>query len=119
VPTKRASASGSEPGGDPNEIGAFALGGGPVLGRGPGLDPGMFELLRETAESEEIPYGVEVTTGKSNTDADAVYLSRAGVRTAVVSIPIRYFHTPCELVELEDVEKTIRAVVAAAQRLPR
>jgi putative aminopeptidase FrvX len=105
------------PGGDPNESGTVALDGGPLLARGPGLDPALFELLRETAEAEGIDYGVEVTTGKSHTDADAVYLSRAGVRTAVVSIPLRYFHTPCELVELDDVEKTIRLVAAAAGRL--
>lgn len=105
------------PGGDPNEAGAAPLAGGPVLARGPGLDPAMFELLRETAEAEGIDYGVEVTTGKSHTDADAVYLSRAGVRTAVVSIPIRYAHTPCELVELDVVEATIRLVVAASSRL--
>ena len=107
------------PGGDPQNQGPSPLAGGPVLARGPGLDPGLFELLRETAEAEGISYGVEVTTGKSNTDADAVYLTRAGVRTGVVSIPIRYFHSPCEVVELEDVEKTIRLVVAAAQRLQR
>jgi endoglucanase len=106
------------PGGDPNESGTVSLAAGPLLARGPGLDPALFELLRETAEAEGIEYGVEVTTGKSHTDADAVYLSRAGVRTAVISIPLRYFHSPCELVELEDVEKTIRLVVAAAQRLP-
>jgi endoglucanase len=106
------------PGGDPQNQGPAPLAGGPVLARGPGLDPGLFELLRETAEAEGISYAVEVTTGKSNTDADAVYLSRAGVRTAVVSVPIRYFHSPCEVVELEDVEATIRLVVAAAKRLP-
>lgn len=105
------------PGGDPNEQGAFTLGGGPVLARGPGLDPALFDLLREAAEAEGMSYGVEVTTGKSNTDADAVYLSRAGVRTAVISIAIRYAHTPCEVVELEDVEQTIRLVVAAASKL--
>lgn len=105
------------PGGDPNEAGAAPLSAGPVLARGPGQDPGLFELLRETAEAEGIPYGVEVTSGKSNTDADAVYLSRAGVRTAVVSIPIRYFHTPCEVVDLADVEQAIRLVVATASRL--
>ena len=105
------------PGGGPNEQGASTLGGGPVLARGPGLDPALFDLLREAAEAEGMSYGVEVTTGKSNTDADAVYLSRAGVRTAVISIAIRYAHTPCEVVELEDVEQTIRLVVAATSKL--
>ena len=105
------------PGGDPHEVGSVKIGGGPALLRGPRADPGVFELLRETAEAEGIEYGVEVSAGKSNTDADAVYLSRAGVRTGVVSIPIRYFHTPCETVELDDVEAAIRLVAAAARRL--
>jgi endoglucanase len=104
-------------GGDPEDEGEHKLGGGPAIGRGPSLHPRIFELLYETAEAEGIPVSVEVTRGHTNTDADAVYLSRAGVPTGLVSIPLRYMHTPVETVDLADVEAVIRLLVAFAQRL--
>lgn len=107
------------PGEEPAEYGDLKLGGGPALARGPGIAPRLFDLLAETAESEGIAYGVEVSRGRSGTDADAVYVSRAGVPSAVVSIPIRYIHSPIELVQLDDVEAAVRLLVAFARRLER
>jgi endoglucanase len=60
---------------------------------------------------------VEVSRGHTNTDADAIYLSRIGVATGVVSIPLRYMHTPVETVQLDDVEAVVRLLVAFAGRL--
>ena len=104
-------------GGDPEEEGEHKLGGGPALARGPSMHPRVFELLYETAEAEGIPVSVEVSRGHTNTDADAVYLSRVGVPTGLVSIPLRYMHTPVETVDLADVEAVIRLLVAFARRL--
>jgi putative aminopeptidase FrvX len=104
-------------GGDPEDAGEHSLGGGPALMRGPSMDPGIFELLYETAEQEKIPVSVEVSRGHTNTDADAIYLSRIGVATGVVSIPLRYMHTPVETVQLDDVEAVVRLLVAFAGRL--
>jgi endoglucanase len=104
-------------GGDPEEEGDHRLGGGPALMRGPSMHPRIFELLHETAEAEGISFSVEISRGHTNTDADAVYLSRVGVATAVVSIPLRYMHTPVETVDLDDVEATVRLLVAFARRL--
>jgi endoglucanase len=104
-------------GGDPDEEGEHKLGSGPVIMRGPSMHPQVFDLLYETAEREGIPVTVEVSRGHTNTDADAVYLSRAGVATGLVSIPIRYMHTPIETVQLDDVEAVVRLVVAFARRL--
>jgi putative aminopeptidase FrvX len=104
------------PGGDPKEEGEKKVGGGPVLTRGPGLDAGLFDRLTETAEAEGIPYQVEVSRGRSHTDADGVAVSRTGVPTAVVSIPTRYLHTPVELCDLADVEACVRLLVAFARR---
>ena len=53
----------------------------------------------------------------TGTDADAVHLSRAGVPTAVVSVPLRYMHSPVEMVQLEDVDNTARLIAAFARRL--
>jgi putative aminopeptidase FrvX len=104
-------------GGDPEEEGKHELGGGPVLTRGPSLHPAVFELLYETAEAEGIPFSLEVTRGRTSTDADAVHLSRGGVATGLVSVPLRYMHTPIEIADLDDVEATVRLLVAFAQRL--
>ena len=104
-------------GGDPEDEGDHRLGGGPALMRGPSMHPMIFELLYETAEAEGIPFSVEVSRGQTYTDADAVYLSRVGVATGLVSIPLRYMHTPVEVVDLDDVEAVIRLLVAFAQRL--
>ena len=104
-------------GGDPDEEGDHRLGGGPALMRGPSMHPQIFDLLYETAEAEGIAFTVEVSRGHTNTDADAVYLSRMGVATGLVSIPVRYMHTPVETVDLDDVEAAVRLLVAFARRL--
>jgi endoglucanase len=104
-------------GGDPEDEGDHRLGGGPALMRGPSLHPRIFDLLYETAEAEGIPCTVEVSRGHTNTDADAVYLSRMGVATGLVSVPLRYMHTPVETVDLGDIEAAIRLLVAFAHRL--
>ena len=104
-------------GGEPEDEGEHKLGGGPALMRGPSIHPGVFELLYETAEQEQIPCTVEVSRGHTNTDADAIYLSREGVATGVVSIPLRYMHTPVETVQIDDVEAAVQLLVAFARRL--
>ena len=85
--------------------------------RGPSLHPAVFELLYETAEAEKIACTVEVSRGSTYTDADAIHLSRIGVATGVVSIPLRYMHSPVETVELADVEAVVQLLVAFARRL--
>jgi endoglucanase len=105
------------PGIDAKESGAHPLGSGPVISRGSNLNQRLFELLRATAEHEGIPYTLEASGRATGTDADAVHISRAGVPTGLVSIPIRYMHSPVELVQLEDVHACARLIAAAALRL--
>ncbi len=105
------------PGIDPKETGKHELGSGPVIGRGSTLNPRVFELLHEAAEAEEMPFTIEASARGTGTDADAVHLSRRGVPTGLVSIPLRYMHSPVELVALEDVEACARLVAAFARRL--
>ncbi|MCW2975558.1 MAG: family metallopeptidase [Actinomycetia bacterium] len=104
-------------GGDVEDEGEHKLGGGPALMRGPSMHPGVFELLYETAEQEKIACSVEVSRGHTNTDADAIYLSREGVATGVVSVPLRYMHTPVETAQLDDIEAVVQLLVAFARRL--
>jgi putative aminopeptidase FrvX len=105
------------PGIEVKQAGKHELGSGPVLSRGATLHPKLFELLYETAEREEIPFTVEAAGRNTGTDADAVHLSRGGVPTALVSIPVRYMHSPVEVVALADVHACAQLIAAAARAL--
>jgi putative aminopeptidase FrvX len=107
------------PGIDVKEAGKHEFGSGPVITRGSTINQGLFELLYETAEQEKIPFTVEASSRSTGTDADAVNISRGGIPTALVSIPIRYMHSPVELVQLDDVHACTRLIAAAALRLER
>jgi endoglucanase len=105
-------------GADPEDEGKIVLGGGPTISRGPSIHEDVFELLYDTAEAAGIPFVVEVSpTGSTSTDADAIYISRAGVPTGVVSVPLRYMHSPIETLDLDDLEHAVQLVVAFARRL--
>ena len=105
------------PGIEAKALGKHAFGSGPVLERGATLSPQLFELLHDTAETEQMPFTVAATGRRTGTDADAVHISRAGVPTAVVSVPLRYMHSPVEMVQLDDVAACARLIAAFAQRL--
>src|SRR6185437_2381543 len=105
------------PGIDVKREGSHPLGSGAAIGRGTFLNPAVFELLHDTAEKEKIPFTVEANGRVTGTDADAVHLSRGGVATGLVSIPVRYMHSPVELVELDDIEASARLLAGFASRL--
>jgi len=106
-----------QPGTEVKELGTHKFGSGAVLTRGSTLDPQVFELLHAAGEAEGIPFTVSASARHTGTDADAFHLSRAGIPTAVVSIPLRYMHSPVEMVQLDDVENTARLIAAFARRL--
>jgi len=107
------------PGGNPKRVGKVELGAGAAITVGPVVNPIVSDLLRETAEAERIGHCVEVYSDRTQTDADAFHISRAGVPTGLVSIPVRYMHTPVELCSLDDLEAVIAVVTAFARRLTR
>jgi endoglucanase len=90
------------------QTGEHKLGGGPVLGRGSAIHPLVFDRLVEAAEGAEISYTIQANARATHTDADAIYLSRAGVATGVISVPNRYMHSPNEIVSLADLRSTAR-----------
>jgi endoglucanase len=102
------------PGVEPGELGKHGLGDGPVITRGAIVSRPVNDLLDAAAAAEGIDCTTEVAGG-----ANSVHLSRAGIPTAVVSIPLRYMHSPVELVELADVEDTIKLIAAMALRLEK
>lgn len=103
-----------QPGVEQKEVGDIRLGGGPVIARGPNINPRVFALLVETAEKEGIPYQVEGIPRATGTDANAIQLTRAGVAAGLVSIPLRYMHTPVETLNLDDLDQVVRLLAAFA-----
>ena len=102
---------------DPQET--FALGGGPAIGFSAVLDPALSDALTDTAKDLKIPYQLEIMPESTGTDADAIALAPKGVRTGTVSIPLRYMHTPAELIDIKDVELTAQLLAAFAGRCGR
>jgi len=105
------------PGIEEKELGSHSLGSGPVIYRGATLSPKLFELLAATAEEAGIEHTIGASGNSSGTDADAVQFARSGIPTGLVSIPLRYMHSPVEMVDLDDVEATVELLAAFAARL--
>jgi endoglucanase len=105
------------PGVSAGQLGEHGLGSGPVITRGAIVSRPLNDLLDAAAEETGIECSTEAAGGATHTDADSVHLSRRGVPTAVVSIPLRYMHSPVEMVDLGDVEGVIAVIAAMALRL--
>jgi tetrahedral aminopeptidase len=90
---------------DKNQEGDIKLGGGPVLHRGPNMNPIVVERLQKTAEGADIPVQWNATGRATGTDANALQMARGGVATALVSIPNRYMHSAVEMISLEDIDR--------------
>ncbi len=93
------------------------LGGGPAVGLGPRMARWMTQRFREKAAMLDIPVQVEVMTSATGTNGDDFQISREGVPTAVASLPLRYMHTPVEVLDLDDLEKLAQLLTAFAQDL--
>jgi endoglucanase len=88
------------------------LGEGPAIAVGPNFHPRLAERLRKVADDHEIPYHVEPVPGRSGTDAWAIQVTREGVPTALIAVPVRYMHQPVETLAAEDVERAGRLLAA-------
>ncbi|HID93360.1 MAG TPA: M42 family peptidase [bacterium (Candidatus Stahlbacteria)] len=104
---------------DKKRVGDIKIGGGPVIARGPNINPKIFDLLVKTAEEEKIPYQLEGIPRGTGTDANVIQLTKAGVATGLISIPNRYMHTPVELVSLKDLENASKLLAAFILRLDK
>jgi endoglucanase len=102
---------------DHKRFGEFKLGGGPIIARGPNINPLIFDRLVKCADEEKIAYQIETESMPTGTDARALQMARGGVATGLVGIPLRYMHTPSEVVDLEDIEQAVRLLEAFALSL--
>jgi putative aminopeptidase FrvX len=105
------------PGVDVAEVGAHPFGSGPVIERGSNLNPRITEIMCETAEAEDIPFTLQASGRSTGTDLDAMHLSRGGIPCAGVGLPLRYMHSPVEMVQLDDIESSAKLIAAVAHRL--
>jgi len=106
---------GNQPG--VSEAETLEMGKGPAIGFGPNIHPKLHQTLVEAARELEIPYQVEPIPGGSGTDAWAIQVTREGIPTALLSIPLRYMHTSVETLSLKDVERTGRLMAGFIGRL--
>lgn len=105
------------PGMNKNRLGEIELGKGPIIARGANINPQVHKMLREVARDLDIPYQLNAIGGGSGTDANAMQLNQSGMATGLVEIPLRYMHSPCEVVSLEDVDNTARLVAGFIERV--
>ena len=99
------------PGIEQSKFGKIELGAGPVIARGPNINPVVFERLVAAAEAAKIPYQIEAEPRVTGTDAGAMQVERGGIATGLVSLPLRYMHTPTEVVSLSDIDACIKLLV--------
>jgi endoglucanase len=90
---------------DKKQEGDVSLGKGPVIYRGPNMNPRVVERLMETAKANEIPYQLAASGRATGTDANPIQISRAGVAAGLVSIPNRYMHSAVEMISLDDIDR--------------
>jgi putative aminopeptidase FrvX len=95
---------------DLKEYDYYPLNSGPTIVRGATVPTRLFEFLVDTAKRLEIPYQIEPVPSATATDADNIAFVREGIPTCVVNIPLRYMHTPVEVVSLKDIERAARLV---------
>jgi endoglucanase len=90
-----------------------------MICRGANINPKVFERLVDAATRLGMPYQIEADPRPTGTDARAIQVGRGGVATGLVSVPLRYMHTPSEIVDLDDVEHCVQLLVEFARGLTR
>lgn len=95
----------------------FVLGGGPAVGVGPNMARWMTQRLLDKAKEREIPFQQEVMSGHTGTNGWEMQISREGVATAVLSLPLKYMHSPIEVLSLTDLEHTAALLAAFVEDL--
>ncbi|MBS1726101.1 MAG: M42 family metallopeptidase [Armatimonadetes bacterium] len=94
------------------KYGQLDVGKGPSVMRGANANPIVFRMILDACDNADIPYQVDVTGGGTGTDGNAMQLNRAGMAVGIVGVPLRYMHTPVELLSLTDVENCAKLMAA-------
>ncbi len=103
---------------DKRKHGEADCGKGPIIARGPNINPVLFDLLIAAAEKAKVPYQIGAEPRGTGTDANPIQLSRGGKAAALVSIPLRYMHTPTEVLSLADLDAAVALLTRFVLDLP-
>lgn len=106
------------PGIDKKEHGEVKLGEGPTLTHGSSNHPELVQFLADTAAKCGITVQHEATSSRTGTDTDSIFFQMQGIPSALISLPLRYMHSPVETVDLNDVKQIVRLMVEAISALP-
>ena len=102
---------------DKKQEGDIALGKGPVIYRGPNMNPVVVQRLIETAKAGDVPYQLAASGRATGTDANSLQVNRAGVATGLVSVPNRYMHSAVETISLTDIDHAANLLAGFVLRL--
>ena len=102
---------------DKNQNGDVQLGGGPVIFRGPNMNPVVVDRLLAICEADEIPYQLAASGKAQPNDSNTIQVNRTGVAAGLVAIPNRYMHSAVETISLDDVDRAADLLAKFAIRL--
>ncbi|HXT60750.1 MAG TPA: M42 family metallopeptidase [Pirellulales bacterium] len=102
---------------DKKQEGDVSLGKGPVIYRGPNMNPVVVERLIQTAQAAELPFQLAASGRATPTDANTMQINRAGMAVALVSVPNRYMHSPVEMISLDDIDRAADLLAGFVQSL--
>ncbi len=102
---------------DKRRVSEVTMGNGPTVLRGANANPKLADRLADVAAGEDIPVQLMANPGGTGTDANAMQISRAGMVTGLVEVPLRYMHTPCEIISLHDADAAAELLAAACASL--
>jgi endoglucanase len=106
------------PGIDKNRLGDFPCGKGVIVARGANINPVLFDRLVAAAKKARIPIQIEGVPGGTGTDANAMQVNRAGAAAALIAVPCRYMHSPCEIISLKDLDAASSLLARLLADLP-
>lgn len=101
---------------DDSEYKCGKMGKGAMIGIAPSLSGEFSHRLIDIAKSEKIPYQLEVMNGETGTNADCIGVTRKGVKTVTLSVPLKYMHTPVEVVSISDIENTAKLLAKLMEK---
>lgn len=99
------------PGINQKEHGAVTLGGGPAVMHGSANHPVLVKKIVEVAKKHEISIQHEATSIRTGTDTDSIFYTQSGIPSTLMSLPLRYMHSPVETISMKDVENLIELMV--------
>ena len=102
---------------DKKQRGDIKLGGGPVIFRGPNMNPVISKRMIDTATTREIPYQPAAIGRATPNDANSIQITRSGVATGLLGIPNRYMHSAVETISLDDIDHAADLLAAVAEGL--